>query len=330
MSQPTHGEADPGAHRPPRAVVLLGTQRFEPTLLESVRELGVKGKIATITAGWQEREVEDLDLQQHLSGQAVNLSLHTRANEVYARDKVLHDAHREVQNILRHKQDFYRTRLEHALDAHHVILQRKAPAAILDEENGASIASIRALDEYHLAQCERIHHEFDVTMRPLERESVASHRERIAEVMRDAEAVAIAGGHVATLLNRMRLFGIAQLINGHAVFAWSGGAMVVSDRVVLFHDSPPQGAGFSEVLDAGLGLCPGVVPLPHPETRLRLDDAEKVGLMSRRFAPSVCLALPARSRATCMNGAWSHIHGAVHLHRDGTTAPFTATPLLGT
>lgn len=287
-----------------------------------MRELGVTGKIATITAGWQEREVEDLDLQEHLEGRAVNLSLHTRSNEVFARDSVLHDAHRDKQSVLRHKQDFYQIRLEHALEANHVIFQRKAPAAILEEEEAASMAAIRALDNYHLAQCERVHREFDAEMKPLEREAIAVHRERIGAIIRDAEAVAIAGGHVATLLNRMRLFGITDFIDGHVIFAWSAGAMAISDRVVLFHDSPPQGAGTAEILDCGLALCPGVVPLPQPETRLRLDDPERVGVMARRFAPALCLAFPARTRATWRRGAWSHVHGVIQLHDDGTAAPF--------
>ena len=312
----------PGMNKPPRAIVLLGAQRFEPTLGDAVKALGITGKIATITAGWQEREVEDLDLQEHLSGRAVNLSLHTRASQVFAQDKFLHGAHRERQNVLRHKQDFYRIRLEHALEANHIIFQRKAPAAILEAEEAASIASIRALDEYHLAQCERVHHEFDQQVKPLERDAVATHRSKIASVLRDCEAVAIAGGHVATLLNRMRMFGIADLLDGHAVLAWSGGGMAISERLVLFHDSPPQGAGASEILDRGLSLCPGVVPLPQPETRLKLDDPERVAVLVRRFAPALCLALPSRARVTWQEGNWSDAHGAIRLQTDGTVAPF--------
>ncbi len=45
--------------------------------------------------------------------------------------------------------------------------------------------------------------------------------------------------------------------------------MVVCETVVLFHDSPPQGAGNAEVLDAGLGLARGVIALPHARRRLR-------------------------------------------------------------
>jgi len=50
-------------------VLLLGPQRFEPTLASAVRSLGIDGAIATVTAGWQERESEDDELREHVGGQ---------------------------------------------------------------------------------------------------------------------------------------------------------------------------------------------------------------------------------------------------------------------
>jgi hypothetical protein len=96
--------------------------------------------------------------------------------------------------------------------------------------------------------------------------------------------------------------------------------MAVSDRVVLFHDDPPQGPGAAEVLDRGLGLCADVVPLPQPETRLRLDDAERVSVLARRFAPARCIALPARARATFLDGRVERAFGPSHLREDGACA----------
>jgi hypothetical protein len=57
--------------QPPRAIVLLGAQRFDPTLGALVAEHGVDGPVATITAGWQERESDDQELHEHLGRQAV-------------------------------------------------------------------------------------------------------------------------------------------------------------------------------------------------------------------------------------------------------------------
>jgi hypothetical protein len=310
-------------NRPPRAIVLLGAQRFDPTLGEAVRELGIEGPIATITAGWQEREGEDQELHEHLGRRTINLCLYERAEDVFQRDPELHQAHRNKQENLRHRQDIYRIRLEHELEANHVIRHRKTPPEILADEQAASIGAIRLLDEYHLHRCTREHRQFDETYRTREREAVKRHRRELAAILKGASALAIAGGHVATLLNRLRLFGIDEMIDGHVVFAWTAGAMAISERVVLFHDSPPQGPGAAEVLDRGLGLCPGVVVFPHPETRLRLDDEERVSVLARRFAPALCLAMPARSRVTFREGRWENAFSVIRLHEDGRCAPLS-------
>jgi hypothetical protein len=308
-----------------RAVVLLGAQRFDPTLGDTVAALGLggpkDGRIAVVTAGWQERESEDDDLSEHLAGRTVNLLLHRRAEEVFQHDSELSAAHRKRQEVLRHKQDFYRIRLEHELEANHVIRQRKAPPEIHEEEGAASVEAIRSLDEYHLRQCRRIHEEFEADVRPHERRWVARHRRQLALILRDCVALAIAGGHVASLLNRLRLFGITELLGDKPVFAWSAGAMALADRVILFHDSPPQGPGAAEVLDRGLGLVPNLVPLPQPETRLRLQDPERVALLAQRFAPARCIALPARAHVTWCDGVLERPSGALELEARGSVAP---------
>jgi hypothetical protein len=303
----------------PRAIAILGEQRFDPTLGDCVRALDVEGPVATITCGWQEREVEDTDLHEHLGKRSVNLRLHQRAESAFARDRMLSRAHRHKQEVLRHKQDFYRIRLEHELDANHVIRQRKAPPEILEQEEKASIEAIRSLDEYHLSQCESVHQEFEDKYKPLERDSIAGHHRELSKIIERCAAVAIAGGHVATILNRLRLFGVAGMLKKHhAVFAWSAGAMAIAERVVLFHDNPPQGPGAPEVLDRGLGLVPKVVPLPQPETRLRLQESARVSVMARRFAPSLCLALPAKAHVTWCEGKFLRPWEVVRLHEDGT------------
>lgn len=300
------------------AVVLLGAQRYNPTLGDAIKELGVKGKIATITAGWQEREDDDADLNEHLGGNAVNLTLHARGEEVFRKDKELVKAHRERQTILRHRQDFYRVRLEHALDAQHVIDQRAAPDEILEDEARTSIDAIRNIDALHLERCTKDRRDFDARYRPLERGPIAKHRKEIAALLKDCDAIAIAGGHVASLLNRLRLFGIEELAQGKTIFAWCGGAMAISERVVLFHDSPPQGPGAAEVLDAGLGFVGEVIVLPQPEFRLKLGDRARLKVMARRFAPATCIAMPARSRVTWLRSGPTAPYGAFAIRDDGT------------
>ena len=280
-------------------------------------ELGVGGKIATITAGWQERELEDEELTEHLGGRTVNLRLHARGEELFKADPELRDAHRARQESLRHRQDFYRIRLEFELEAERVIRQRAAPADIVSDEADGSIEAIRELDARHLALCARIRNDFDARWDLANRPSVQQHRAELAALVASCDAVAIAGGHVATLVNRMTLFGIGDLVGQRTIFAWSGGAMAISDRIVLFHDDPPQGPGASEVLDAGLGLIPGVVVLPQPELRLHLDRKDRVQSMVRRFAPARCLALPSCSQATWKHGRLSSVSGVIELDANG-------------
>ena len=306
----------------PRAVVLLGPQRFDPSLGESVAKLGVSGRIAVITAGWQEREAEDDELTAHLDGRTVNLRLHERAEDVFKRDPALRTAHRERQEVLRHRQDFYRIRLECGLEAERVIRQRSAPADILDDEAVASVDALRALDAWHLAQCARVRKDFEGRCDRAASPALAKHRKEVASIMKDCDAVAIAGGHVASLLNRLAMFEIGRLVGSRVVFAWSAGAMAISERVVLFHDHPPQGPGASEVLDEGLGLVHGVVVFPEPEERLELGDRERIELLARRFAPAVCLGFPARSRVIVRGGRLSAPDGVLALRRDGTHGLF--------
>ncbi|MBX7193171.1 MAG: Type 1 glutamine amidotransferase-like domain-containing protein [Sandaracinaceae bacterium] len=282
-----------------------------------MRELGIDGPIATITAGWQEREPEDGELHEHLGKRTVNLKLYARTDDVWKRDPELRTAHRTRQDRLRHKQDFYRVRLEHELEAAFVIQTRTAPHEILDEEHDFSIRALQELDEAHLRQCRAEKERFDARWKPTTREAIARHRDELRQILARCAAVAIAGGHVATLLNRLELFGMDELLAGKPLFAWSAGAMAISERVVLFHDTPPQGPGAAEVLDRGLGLVPHVVPLPHPDQRLRLDDKERVGLFSRRFAPALALAFRNRTRVTWDGNAFVNAHGVERLAPDG-------------
>jgi len=309
----------------PSAVVLLGAQRFDPTLAAALSRQYVTGRIALITAGWQERESEDEELREHLAPrETANLMLHARGEQLFRDDPELRAAHRERQEALRHRQDFYRIRVEQALEAERIIRKRPAPPDIAAEQRQASVDAIRELDTWHLANSARLHAEFEKRWSLSERPSVMKHRREIASIVKGCAAIAIAGGHVATLINRMSLFGIGPLAGGRIVFAWSGGAMAVSDRVVLFHDDPPQGPGASEVLDKGLGLVPDVVALPQPEQRLNLERPERVQILARRFAPAICLALPSGSGVVFRQDRFVRSDGAVELREDGSHGLFHA------
>jgi hypothetical protein len=199
-------------------------------------------------------------------------------------------------------QDLYRLRLERALDAWRAVREWPAPERLREEAAQACVEAIRDLDAWHLAECARVRAAFDERMRPLQRRSVGRQREVVMKTLADCRAVAIAGGHVVVLLNRLLMFGLGEALRAMPVLAWSGAAMVASDRIVLFHDDPPQGEGICEALDHGLGLAPGVVPFPEPETRLHPERTAHFQTIPARFAPARCLAMPAGSSVVWRDG----------------------------
>lgn len=309
---------------PARIVALLGPQRFEPTLRSVMDSLGMDGRIAAITAGWQERELEDQELRDHLDDRAVNLELYARAERVARRDPELAHAHRERQSRLQRLQGLYRERLAHGMSACAALARDPAPDADSRRALDEAIEQVRSLDAAHLARIREVHAEFATRWKPTERAAVAEERAEIARVMDASTAVAIAGGHVAVLLNRLRQFGIAELLGGRAVFAWSAGAMAISERVVLFHDMPMHGPGWPEVLEEGLAIVKGVVPLPHAKRRLKLDDTIRVSLMARRFAPAACMALDDGASLVVRAEGWKAGPGASRLEITGAVAPMAA------
>ncbi len=287
---------------------------------------GVHGRFAMITAGWQEREAEDEELAAHLgvgqdAGPAINLNLHARGNELFAKDPELAKAHRERQVLLRHLQEVYRIRLDHASSAEHEVAHYDMPERMRDEMVTTSIEHIQQLDQWHLEKCKSVREEFDQRMDVDNRKEVMRHRKEIKKILEGCSAVAIAGGHVAVLINRLMLFGLGELIGSRPVFAWSAGAMAITDRIVLFHDDPPQGQLARQVLDCGLGLVPKTVVFPTPERRLNLDNTERVSLLARRFGPATCIVLPDRAFVTWTGTSYGRAAGAIRLAESGANIP---------
>lgn len=304
-------------------VVLLGPQRLQPTLSTAVASLGLRGKLAAVTAGWEERENEDQELSAHLQGRTVNLALYERADGVFRYDTELHKATRERQDRIRRSQELYRLRLAHLLEAARELKRRESRPGfeqLVEPQLEGAVQALRELDREHTQRIRAIHVEFELKWRPFERESVALQRRELEAILKDCSGLCIAGGHVGILLNRLRMFGILDLLRGQPIFAWSAGAMVLTERIVLFHDFPPQGSGDPEVLEAGLGAIEGVVALPHADRRLALGDATRVALFARRFAPARCFALPARARVDWKDGRWSGEPGTRELKVTGELA----------
>jgi hypothetical protein len=312
-----------------RSLTLLGPQRLTPTLPEVVAGAGIdlspgEPPLATVTAGWQEREDEDADLVAALLGNTVNLRLYARVADVFERDPALARAHRERGRRLQDIQALYEVRLGHAMDAVNELLRRTTEGWLLDDEVESALAAVRTLDQRVLALNAEVTGEFLTTWRPAEREVVAFHRHEVASLLRQASGLAIAGGQVPTLLNRLNLLGVAEHVEDLHIFAWSAGAMVVTERIVVFQDDAPHGRPHARVFDVGLGWCNGVVALPHVRRRLHLHDARRVSLLARRFAPAVCLGLEDGAHYPAHGVVGHGQHGVLHLGADGAVAGLAA------
>jgi hypothetical protein len=270
-------------------VALLGPQR-RPTVDTVAASLRPDGPIATITAGWRDGEANDDELGKLLGFRDVNLGLYRRWLDVQERDPGFAAADRRLRGVLEEVQEIYLLRLDYALRAVYAVQRRSADdrprAAALDEAVGA----VRELDAAHLRRVSDIRGEFYQAWPPHDRPVIAGHRAEVSRVLGEAAALVVAGGHVGVLADAMHLFNVAAALRS-PVIAWSAGAMALTDRIVLFHDRAPQGPGHPEVYGSGLSVLRNLVLLPHARARLLLDDAPRMAIFARRFAPARCIPL---------------------------------------
>jgi hypothetical protein len=297
-------------------IILLGPQR-RPTLDGVVRSLfggagpGAGGPVATITAGWQEREPDDAELLALLGGRAVNLGLYRRWVDVQDRDPEYFAGARRLADTLAELQDLYLLRLDYALRAVYAVQRRSASGEAVPD----AVAAVRELDTGHLRRVNGARLEFFDRLAPHDRPVIAEHRAEVSAVLDGTAALVVAGGHVGMLAEVLHLFNVAAALNGAAlngaalngapVIAWSAGAMALTDRIVLFGDRSPRGPGHAEVYGSGLSLLRDVVLLPHARSRLLLDDTARMAVFARRFGPARCVPLEAGTRIdVSADGTW--------------------------
>jgi hypothetical protein len=191
------------------------------------------GPIATITAGWQEREADDGELSNALSARDVNLRLYQRSLDVQDRDPVFAAGERRLAEVLEELQDTYVLRLDHALQATYALQRRgngdQLRAAIL----GDAIEAVRQLDTEHLRRVGEVRGEFYAALQPHDRPIIAEHRAEVAGLLAEAAGLVITGGHVGVLADALHLFNIAAVLSCPLI-AWSAGAMALTERIVLF------------------------------------------------------------------------------------------------
>ena len=78
--------------------------------------------------------------------------------------------------------------------------------------------------------------------------------------------------------------------------------MMLTERIVLFHDSPPFGKNLAQMMSYGLGVCRGVVVLPDISLRVQLEHRAGIERFAQRMAPACCVGLDAGSRLVWEGG----------------------------
>ena len=276
--------------RPDVSTVFLGPQRFLTTAGTVVRSLAPDGPVATVTAGWQDREPADVELDEVMGGRSRNLGLYGRLSEVLTTDEHFATealAHRDAMDELA---GIYSLRLQRALESVYVVARRTARQDIADAAFADAVRGVRDIDAWYLHTVDQLYGELEAAAPPDESEPISRHRAEVADLLGDAAVLAIAGGHVGILLRCLRLFAVRpgpEL----PVVAWSAGAMAMTERVVLYNDLGPQGVQGAEVWDRGIPRVRDVVAMPHARRRLRLDDPVHARVFVHRFAPAACLLL---------------------------------------
>lgn len=271
--------------------LLLGPQSPHPNLAKAFDSIEYEGPIVTISAGWRDSEGELEEMEADLGCKVNDLGLYHRTEAIFRHEPGLLELHRARQEKLKALQKLYRIRLKCSISGVRQLLGAEGDAELLRHEQRAAMTQLRNLDRHHLRRIAAIHQDFDLKRQSLELPFATAHREEVQESVRNAGVVLITGGHVAVLLNRIRLFRLSALLADKPIVAWSAGAMILGQRIVLFHDNAPQGQRDAEVMDAGLGIVPKLIPLPHAKTRLDWTSRSRMALFSRRFAPSRCCTL---------------------------------------
>lgn len=276
-------------------VLVLGPQRPRPNLSRLLDARGVSGPVAVVSAGWRHDEAELEPFQRDIARPVVSLPLYRWFDEILTANPELAAAYRARQDRIKAFKNLIRTRVS---AAYGVVLRLAAQRVEDDElhrmELDDALRAVRDLDRRALEGCEAIRRDAGLVRESWTHPAVAPFRERIRQTLEDCGTLCIAGGHVAVLLNRLEFFGMRDLVVAHhaaggTVAAWSAGAMVLTERVVLFYDDPPEGASEPEVLDRGFGLLRGRTLFPYARSRLRLDQPDRLRLLRSRFGDCVGL-----------------------------------------
>ncbi|MBC7310122.1 MAG: hypothetical protein GXY39_10205 [Actinomycetales bacterium] len=275
--------------------VLLGPQRFRLTAGAVLAEVAPDGVVATVTAGWRDREKHDAELDEVMGGRSHNLHLWHRLGHVLVNDHAFAAAAVAYNRAVDEANSLYSLRLTHALESVYATMRHTAREDLRDSALRAGLQSVRDIDAWYIWLVGELEQDLRTSGGMDSSEVVAQHRSEIREILDGAAALAIAGGHVGFLSRCLRLFDVTPP-ESMPVVGWSAGAMVLTEHIVLYHDKGLEGVQPAELWDRGLGRARGVVAMPHARRRMVLDDLDRNRVLAHRFAPARIVLLDDGSR----------------------------------
>ncbi|HEY7928340.1 MAG TPA: hypothetical protein VIG86_13100 [Candidatus Dormibacteraeota bacterium] len=298
--------------------VLLGPVADGAPVAAELAALPVDGPVALVTAGWEEGERSDAELDRALGGGTRNLGLFGRRLDIMQSDAEYAAADRALRALVADMREVYLVQINYALRGVDAVRQHAAKARRLaGDELEEAVETVRGLDERYAARLAEAHDEFYDTTRPHERAIIAAHRAEVASLVAECAAVAVAGGHVGVLTESLHLSNLGAVIGDRPVVAWSSAAMAIAERVMVVDDNDLAGRP-DEVLTAGIGVVHGVVPLAAARLRLRMDDRNRLAVLARRVAPRVCVLLDPGDRLPCDSAGVPDFQLARVVAPDGT------------
>ncbi len=270
-------------------ITILGPERPVPVLPKVIEEQKIRGPVALISAGWRFDEPRDEPLRAAVGVGVHNLGLYAAFREIERAAPDLMSAYARKQAAVKEARSRYRLGITGAVETCQRMLADKADYG--DPWFKASVGQLRALDQYWIDHTDRLHRSFEEEVAPQRHRLIRAWRARILDVLAGCDAVLIAGGHVGVLRNRISFFDLDEELGKRRVIAWSAGAMVLCDHILLYHDHTNFGVGTAEVFDRGLGLLPGVFFLPHARERLELEASDNVAILAQRLMPRLAVGL---------------------------------------
>lgn len=297
------------------SLTILGPERPEGMLPGVLQKHGITGPLALISAGWRYDEARDEPLRAALPNQIRNLRLYDRFRTLEHEAPELIAKYTAKQDAIRRVKQRYRMRIQTGL----------ASASALFAEHRdigcrwflQAIRHLQETDELFLAEAKALHDHFEAEVRPGEHPLVRREREAVRAELAGCEGLLVAGGHVGVLRNRCFFFDIGPVLNQRPLYAWSAGAMLMTERVLLYHDRTAYGPGTAEFLDHGFGLLRNTVFLPHARERLDLDNPLNLTVLAHRLMPRRVIGL--ENGAVYDSGSYTGVPGAAFaLHLDGS------------